>query len=117
MPNYARQIAMAHTIFNVANTIVLYPWLGKFVGLMRNGSRPAKEEKGLQLDPRLLNNPVVALGQAGKETVRLAEMADKNFHEACQALLQLNEEDIKNCYEREDKIDGFEHRCRNSSQI
>ena len=25
IPNYARQIAMAHTIFNVANTIVLYP--------------------------------------------------------------------------------------------
>lgn len=109
MPNYARQIAMAHTIFNVANTIVLYPWLGKFVGLIEKWFPPSEEEKGLQLDPRLLNNPVVALGQAGKETVRLAEMAEKNFHESCQALLLLSEEDIKNCYEREDKIDEFEH--------
>ncbi|MGI6109121.1 MAG: Na/Pi cotransporter family protein [Eubacteriaceae bacterium] len=109
IPNYARQIAWAHTLFNVANTVVLFPFLNKIVNLIEKWFPPRDEEKGLQLDPRLLNNPAVALGQVGKETVRLSELTEKNFSEACSSLLTRSEEEIKEGYEREDKIDEFEH--------
>lgn len=109
VPNYARQIAMAHTLFNVANTIVLYPFIPKMVALIEHLFPPTEEEKGVQLDERLLNNPAVALGQVGNETVRLSKRVRKNFDHSCDSVLTLNEEEIKKGYDREDKIDEFEH--------
>lgn len=109
VPNYARQIAMAHTIFNVANTIVLYPIIDRMVLLIEKMFPPAAEEIGLQLDQRLLNNPAVALGQVNSEIVRMSEKVKKNFDTSVEAVLKLDEELIKDGYKREETIDEFEH--------
>ncbi|MEG0379064.1 MAG: PhoU domain-containing protein, partial [Eubacterium sp.] len=64
---------------------------------------------GLQLDDRLINNPSVAIGQVGKEIVRLSEMAKKNFVTACDAVMTGDEKLIEKVIERESRIDDFEH--------
>ncbi|MEF9917873.1 MAG: Na/Pi cotransporter family protein [Eubacterium sp.] len=109
VPNVARQIAMSHTLFNVANTIVLFPIIDKFVSLIEKKFPTIEEERGLQLDERLLNNPSVALGQVGKEIVRLSEMAKKNFTASCEAVMTGDEKLIDKIAEREERIDEFEH--------
>ncbi|MGV8905992.1 MAG: Na/Pi cotransporter family protein [Acetobacterium sp.] len=108
MPNLARQIAMAHTIFNIVNTIVLLPIVGYFVKFLDRTFPVKEEEKCLQLDDRLLNNPSVALGQIGKEVLRLSEMCAKNFREACQSIMQGDEKLIEEVKKREDRIDKFQ---------
>lgn len=109
LPNVARQIAMSHTFFNVANTIVLLPIIDRFVTLLEKMFPTAEEEKGLRLDERLLNNPSVALGQVGKEVIRLSKMAKKNFKTACDAVMTGDEKLIEKIIEREERIDEFEH--------
>ena len=93
----------------MANTIVLLPIIDRFVTLLEKMFPTAEEEKGLQLDERLLNNPSVALGQVGKEVIRLSKMAKKNFKTACDAVMTGDEKLIEKIIEREERIDEFEH--------
>ncbi|MGL4607440.1 MAG: Na/Pi cotransporter family protein [Eubacteriaceae bacterium] len=109
MPNVARQIAMAHTFFNIANTIVLFPLINYFVNFLDRIYPEKEEEKGLQLDDRLISNPSVALGQVGKEVVRLSEMASKNFKLACESVMKSDEKLYENVLKREERIDEFQH--------
>lgn len=108
IPNVARQIAMAHTFFNVANMVVILPIMKKMVEFLDRVMPNTEEEVGLQLDSRLLNNPAVALGQVGKEVTRLAEMCGKNFVQSCESVLNKDEKLIEKVTEREDRIDEFE---------
>ncbi len=108
IPNVARQIAMAHTFFNVINTIVLFPIIGYFVTVLDRLFPEQEEEKGLQLDDRLLNNPSIAMGQVGKELLRLGEMATKNFLKSCQVMMDGDEKGIEKVVKREKRIDDFQ---------
>lgn len=108
VPNVARQIAMAHTIFNVANTIVLFPLIGYFVIFLDRVYPEKDEECGLQLDDRLLNNPSIALGQVVRENIRLGEMSMKNFRVACESIMDGNEKLVEEIVKREERIDEFQ---------
>lgn len=108
VPNVARQIAMAHTIFNVANTMVLFPLIGYFVTFLDRVYPEKEEDKGLQLDDRLLNNPSIALGQVVKEMNRLAEMSSRNFKIACESIIDGNEKLVEEIVKREERIDEFQ---------
>ncbi len=109
VPNVARQIAMSHSFFNIANCIVLYPCIDKFVGILERKFPSASDEKGLQLDDRLLNSPSVAIGQVGNEVVHMSEMSCKNFKRSCDAFMNNDEKLIEDVLEREERIDDFEH--------
>ena len=108
VPNVARQIAMAHTLFNVANTIVLLPIIGYFVSFLDRVYPEKEEDKGLQLDDRLFNNPSIALGQVVRETNRLAKMSFKNFRVACESIMDGNEKLVEKVVKREERIDEFQ---------
>ncbi|WP_414733566.1 Na/Pi cotransporter family protein [Acetobacterium carbinolicum] len=108
VPNVARQIAMAHTLFNVANTIVLLPIIGYFVSFLDRVYPEKEEDKGLQLDDRLFNNPSIALGQVVRETNRLAKMSSKNFRVACESIMDGNEKLVEKIVKREERIDEFQ---------
>lgn len=108
VPNVARQIAMAHTMFNVVNTVVLFPLIGYFVTFLNQVYPENVEERGLQLDDRLLNNPSVALGQVLRETNRLADMSFKNFRIACESIMDGNEKLVEEIVKREERIDEFQ---------
>ncbi len=108
VPNVARQIAMAHTFFNIINTIVMFPLIGYFVLFLDRIYPEKEEERSLQLDDRLISNPAIALGQVGKEMKRLSEMCLKNFNNACQSVMDGDEKTILDVSKREERIDEFQ---------
>lgn len=109
----ARQVANAHTIFNLTMTLVLLPfseYLVKVVNYIMPDSEDDNEEVdgALYLDKNLLETPVVAIGQAYKETVRMAEIAKRNVEDAMDALLNNKAEKIEEVYKREKVINSLE---------
>ena len=75
------QIAMFHTFFNVACTLVFLPFTKSLVNISKliiPDKKKAKEKEPWELvymDKRFLTTPTVALGQLKKETFRMADMA------------------------------------------
>ena len=77
-PYIARHIANAHTLFNVINTIIFLPLIGVLAKLSTLVVRGKEDLDSLQvkfIDDRVLNTPPVAIGQARRETKRMAQIA------------------------------------------
>jgi len=75
-----RQIANAHTFFNVANTFI-FIWFTQPLALLVQRLVPTREgEEGIPkpkyLEPRLLQTPSLALANTRLEITRLGEMVD-----------------------------------------
>jgi phosphate:Na+ symporter len=106
-----RQIANAHTIFNITNTIIMVPFI-KYLILLANKIIPGEDEvltKGVKyIDERLLETPVIAVGQATKEVVRMANLAKENVQLAMESFKNNNESNIKTVYENEKLINLLE---------
>lgn len=79
-PTPATQIAMFHTFFNVACTIVFLPLSGLFVKASQR-LIPDQAAKGIvtYLDERMLASPSLAISQLEKELVRLSDTAMDAF--------------------------------------
>ena len=95
-----RQIANAHTIFNITNTIIMVPFI-KYLVLLVNKIIPGEDEvltMGVKyIDDRLLETPVIAVGQTTKEVVRMANLAKENVQLAMECFINNNESRYKNC--------------------
>ncbi|MGH4120633.1 Na/Pi cotransporter family protein [Clostridium sp.] len=106
-----RQIANAHTIFNIANTIIMVPFIRYFV-LLVNKIIPGEDEIhtiGVQyIDDRLLETPVIAVGQTTKEVVRMANLAKDNVKLAMMCFVNNDEKKLKTVYENEKLINLLE---------
>lgn len=75
-PYIARHIANTHTLFNIINTIVFLPMIGMLAKLATLIVRGQEEMENLQvkfIDNRVLNTPPIAIGQARRETQRMAK--------------------------------------------
>lgn len=100
----SRQIANMHTLFNIFNTIILFPFAR---GLVKFAERalPGDEKEnfgGLKfLDERILESPAVAVGQAVKETARMGKIALKNMNRALQAFFTEDEKLMEKVFEEE----------------
>ncbi|NPV43250.1 MAG: Na/Pi cotransporter family protein [Firmicutes bacterium] len=106
-----RQIANAHTMFNIANTVIQLPFAGLLVALVTKlipGQEPLIE-RGLKfLDKRLLNTPAVAFGQVTKEIVRMAKLAEENLKDSIEVFLNFNHHTVHNIYKKEEVINELE---------
>lgn len=89
--NVSVQISAAHIIFNVVNTIVLFPfanWIIKMACILVPDKEPEDSKLEFKFyDEHLLTTPPVAVEQIGKEVVRMAYLARDNFDRAAQALI------------------------------
>ena len=77
-PYIARHIANTHTLFNIINTIVFLPFIGllaKVSTIMVRGEDNLDVLQVKYIDDRVLNTPPVAIGQARRETRRMAQVA------------------------------------------
>lgn len=108
------QISIAHIIFNVVSTVVLFPFANVLVKLscrLVPGKEAADEEMHLKyLDERILNTPPFAIVQVGKEVKRMAEMAQKNFVAAANALINMDVTNVEKISEREKAINFLNHK-------
>ena len=79
-PDAARAVADFHTFFNVALAAFAFPLLPAFARVLRwafpRAIAPADPSRALYLDPAAIETPVVALGGATREALRLADVLE-----------------------------------------
>ena len=79
-PNAARAVADFHTLFNLAVALVSLPLLTPYASLLRrllpDRADPADPARPLYLDPTAKETPIVALGAASREALRLADVLE-----------------------------------------
>jgi phosphate:Na+ symporter len=105
-------IALAHTIFNVFNTIVFIPiirGLEKVVMLILPTSEDELEEKPVVLEKHLLDTPVIALDQAKREIIRMAKRAKKACRRSVEGLIDSDKRSLEKVIRSEDLLDEFQH--------
>lgn len=105
-----RQIANAHSVFNITNTF-LFIWfvgpIGKIV--MRiipdRPSTVAEEAKPKYLDPDLLNTPALALDAVRLELSRMGTRVTKLTNEALEAVTSGTAEDMRQLWKMDSRVD------------
>ena len=114
------EISIFHTVFNVSNTLILFPFADKLVDLsgklvrgedetaVLDGEREAGRRLVSRLDRRLLNNPSFALAAAQKEVAAMGRTACMNLESALEAVRDGNMERVQGVYDREKDINGME---------
>lgn len=107
-----RQIANAHTMFNITNTLIQAPFivfLVKFVNWLIPGKEDKEDVMTLEhLDRRLLETPSIAVGQLVKEVIRMGRLASKNLSTAIDAIINEDENAIKQVFNTEEVINFLE---------
>jgi phosphate:Na+ symporter len=104
-----KEIANTHTLFNISNIIVLYPFMNSIVRFIDRliPDKSELDEKGPHLDKRLLTNPSVAMGQVVKEVTRMGRLANKNLHSSLEAILNKDEALVEKVFLREKLINDY----------
>ena len=104
-------IAFAHGSFNVATTILLFPFIGfleKLVTKLIRESNEEKEEKINPLDLGLINTPAIALSQVKLEMFNMTRLATENLKNAVFFFHSREEKDSKKVIKIEDKINSYD---------
>lgn len=107
----ARQIANAHTFFNVANVIIQFPFallIIKFVTKIIPGEDKHDGFELQYLDSRLLETPSIAVVQIVKEIIRMGEIARGNVKDGVDAIITFNDKLIEKIYSNENVINELE---------
>jgi len=109
-PDVPRQIANAHTIFNVAVAALFLPlseWAATtFTRLIPE--RATSSVGAIYLNPQTLDTPAVALGQALRETLRMGDVVVQSLRD-CIVVFERNDEALlRQVTARDDVIDRLE---------
>ncbi|WP_333653082.1 Na/Pi cotransporter family protein [Lacrimispora sp.] len=112
------EISIFHTVFNVTNTILLFPFSGLLVkasGLFVRESKQSEEETPdfaeeakRHLDDRILETPSFAIENVNHEVVNMGYAALKNFDFAEKALLENDREAAAQVLKMEQRINEYE---------
>ena len=106
-------IALIHTIFNVAITVLLMPvskWIIRLAEVMVKDKAVAAqdEQKVMLLDERLLRSPSVAIQECDNYTSTMAALADQTILSAISLLDCYEESVVREVQRNEDKLDNYE---------
>ena len=111
----ARQIANAHTIFNIVNVIILFPFANLLVKLAdfiipEPQAETMEEEEKLvtYLDKRILVTPSIALQNTMYEFATMSHAADKTLTYAIDAIRLRSQEKIEKAFASEQKVNQFQ---------
>ena len=109
----ARQIANAHTFFNIANTLLQLPFSALLIAFVTKviPGEDAQDKFALKyLDKRILETPSIAVGQIVKEIVRMGDIARCNVQKGIEAIITGDENLINEIYNNEKVINELERR-------
>lgn len=109
--NIERHIAMAHTFFNVFNTVLLISFIKlieKTCMAIIPKSSDEKEEERQYLEPHLLSTPSLALDQSIASTAYLCETAQKAFNNAFNYFLSGSENEATKARKKERTTDRLQ---------
>ncbi len=99
-----RQIAYAHTFFNIAIAVIFLPFTGPFTKLVTYLLPERESKKGFgpkYLDKMVLTSPPLALGQATREALRMADIVQ----EMLKLSIKVFKTNDKNLLERIERTD------------
>lgn len=112
--NVPRQIANAHTLFNVVNVIVLLPFSSYLVKLTTK-LVPYTEDEDLEnihttkfLDERILETPSIALSNTVDEVIRMASRSTRALDSAYDAVKTFSHEKREKTFEYEKMINTLQ---------
>ncbi|HBF4255194.1 Na/Pi cotransporter family protein [Clostridioides difficile] len=109
----ARQIANAHTLFNLTNVIILLPF-SKYIVKLANRLIPIKETESeivnntKYLDERMFSTPSIALGNTVQEVVRMGHKATSSLEHSIAGFLNKSNEDINKAFESEKVVNKLQ---------
>ena len=112
----ARQVAMFHTLYNVATLALLIPfvnWIAllmqKIIPLQQEEVDKSNERKLIYLDGTTMRTPTLAVLNARLEVRRMGKMAAENLTLALEAFFERNEDKVSKTFEKEKVIDFLNH--------
>lgn len=107
-------ISIFHTIFNITNTVVLFPFAKKLVSLSGlflkdDETEEQDEEKAMlrHLDERIFETPSFAVLNAVLEVVHMGEITYENVQRGMKAVTDNDTKIIEEVYETEKTIDSM----------
>ena len=109
------QISIFHTIFNITNTIILFPFASQLVKasylIIRDGKEEEEEvthpERLPHLDTRILETPSFAIEAAITEIGRMGDLTIKHLQTVRDALFGRDLKKVKKAAKIEDSVDNF----------
>lgn len=107
-------IAVMHTIFNVATTIMFLPFTKQLIALSKlviRDSKNASENEAKEdfiLDERFLKTPAVAIEICRSVTVAMSELTKQTIFDALGMLTKYDEATAEQVIRCEDRIDHYE---------
>lgn len=108
-PNNARAVADFHTLFNIAVALAFFPFLRSYAALLERWLPkridPADPSQPLYLDPSARETPIVALGAAARESLRLADVLSDMLTGAKDALVTGDRRLMVETRKRDDILD------------
>lgn len=111
-----RQIANAHTLFNIGISVIFLPFAGLAARLL-TGWIPEEVKVGdpfhtRYLDERFLETPSLALGQATREALRMADVVQTMVRDALPVFQKDDQELLESVERRDDQVDYFEREIK-----
>ena len=104
-------IAVAHSTFNVFNTLVFLPLIGWLEALVTKLVPPTAKDavsKPVVLEEHLLNTPEIAVDQARREIIRMGEVAKQAVNQAIDGLEADDRKKLGLVQQAEDAVDNFQ---------
>jgi len=111
-----RQIANAHTFFNVGISLLFLPFQGlaaRFI-IRMVPDRPEEEARfrTRYLDDRFADQPSLAIGQAQREALRMADIAQAMLRDAATVFRSGSQELLEDVEKRDDQLDYLEREIK-----
>lgn len=107
-PDLPRQIANAHTIFNISVSLILFPFVSQLERLsarLSPASHAAEKIKATAfIDQMQYSVPAVALKEAARELTRMGEITLKMLGDSCNALINLDTSAIQRVLTHEEEL-------------
>lgn len=114
----AVQISIFHTVFNLTNTALLFPFANQLVKLSGVVVKEKAEEAPVEdeetaatlkhLDERIFESPAFAVETAALEVVHMGQITLSNVKRALDAILTGNIKEVEDVYKVEKTIDNME---------
>src|SRR5207302_916438 len=109
-PDVQRQIANAHTIFNVVLALIFLPVAGLAADVFTRLIPETRRAEGgaIYLNPQVLDTPAVALGQALREVLRMGDVVVQSLRDTLVVFERNDEALMREVIARDDLIDRLE---------
>jgi len=112
----ARQVAMFHTLYNVATMVLFLPFVNQAALLMQkvipyreSENRTTYEKKLVYLDTKMMQTPSIAVLNAHQELCRMGRIANENLTLSLEAFFEKSEEKAKKTFENEEIVNYLNH--------